>query len=355
MTFSAKTPLIVPAFFTNQRAMKFNKDNLRSSKETPFLIIDMLMLGLVFINLAWLLFDTLFASKLVRNGLEWLAPAFTDFYATEIHVNFVVYDLVFVAIFLTEFVIRWGFAIRNQTYHRWFFYPFVHWYDLLGCIPVGSFRWLRLLRIISIIYRLQKHQIIDISNVYLVRFVVKYLNVLVEELSDRVVIHVLAGLQDEIAVGTPVMEKIVQQVLLPNKPLLIEWVASRINDIAENVYQPRRPDLKRYLDAVITDSIAQDQKVAAIEMLPVIGEAVTDIIESTVSDIVFNVVDRLATDVGSEETDAWVHEVTDMVIARLLQPNEQLNTAGKNVLIDILDVIKDEVRVQRWKLRETPV
>lgn len=332
--------------------MKFNKDKLRSSRETPFLVIDFMMLGLVFINLAWLLFDTLFTSRLVRQALEWLSPTFTEFYASEIHVNFILYDLAFVAVFLTEFVIRWGFAIRNQTYHRWFFYPFVHWYDLLGCIPVGSFRWLRLLRIISIVYRLQKYQIIDISNLYLVRFVRKYMNVLVEELSDRVVIHVLDGIQDEIAVGTPVMEKIVAQVILPNKPLVIEWIASRVNDLADNVYQPRRPDLKRYIDGVIASSIAQDQKVAALEKLPVIGQAVTEIIETTVSDIVFNVLDRVVMDIGAEETDIWVRDITDQVIARLLQPNAQLNAAGRDVLIDILDVVKDEVRIQRWKLKE---
>lgn len=332
--------------------MKFNKDKLRSSRETPFLVIDFMMLGLVFINLAWLLFDTLFTSKLVRQALEWLSPTFTEFYASEIHVNFILYDLAFVAVFLTEFVIRWGFAIRNQTYHRWFFYPFVHWYDLLGCIPVGSFRWLRLLRIISIVYRLQKYQIIDISNLYLVRFVRKYMNVLVEELSDRVVIHVLDGIQDEISVGTPVMEKIVQQVILPNKPLVIEWIASRINDLADNVYQPRRPDLKLYIDGVIASSIAQDQKVAALEKLPVIGQAVTEIIETTVSDIVFNVLDRVVMDIGAEETDIWVRDITDQVIARLLQPSAQLNAAGRDVLIDILDVVKDEVRIQRWKLKE---
>lgn len=332
--------------------MKFNREKLRNSQEIPFLVIDFMMLGLVFLNLAWLLFDTLFASKLVRQGMEWLAPAFTAFYASDIHVNFILYDLVFVAVFLTEFFVRWGIAIRNRLYHRWFFYPFVHWYDLLGCIPVGSFRWLRLLRIISIIYRLQKYQIIDLSNLYLVRFVRKYMNVLVEELSDRVVLHVLDGVQDEIAIGTPVMEKIVQQVILPNKPLVIEWLASRINDIADNVYQPRRPELKRYIDTVIASSIAQDQKVAALEKLPIIGQTVTEIIESTVSDIVFHALDRVVMDIGAEETDIWVRDLTDQITARLLQPSAQLNAAGRSVLIDILDVIKDEVRIQRWKLKE---
>jgi len=147
----------------------------------------------------------------------------------------------------------------------------------------------------------------------------------------------------------------VQQVLVPNKPLLIEWIASRINDISDNVYQPRRADLKQYLDDVIASSLAQDAKVATLEKLPVVGETITQVIESTVSEIVFNVVDRLATDIGREETDVWVHEITDLLLARLLQPDAALNEASKNVLIDVLEVVKDEVRIQRWKLKESAI
>src|SRR5690606_42147929 len=51
--------------------------------------------------------------------------------------------LLFVSVYLTEFSIRWLVAIARRTHERWFYFPFVHWYDLLGCIPVGSFRWLQ--------------------------------------------------------------------------------------------------------------------------------------------------------------------------------------------------------------------
>lgn len=341
------------SFFTIGDAMKVNTEKLRHSRETPYLVIDFLMLGLVIINLTWLVFDSLFASRLVRGILEWLAADFTAFYAEHVHTNFVVYDLFFVAVFLAEFLVRWIVAVRQRTYHRWFFYPFVHWYDLLGCIPVASFRWLRLLRIISIVYRLQKYQIIDISNVYIVRFVKKYLNVLLEELSDRIVLNVLDGVQDEIAVGTPVLEKVVQRVVVPNKSMLVDWIASRVNELSDHVYQPRRADIKLYLYEVIANSIAMDSKVAALEKLPVLGEAIADVIESTVSDVVFNVVDRLVTDVSREETEVWVHEIIDLVVERLLQPEEGFQEASRNVMIDIVEVVKDEVRIQRWKLKES--
>lgn len=171
-------------------------------------------------------------------------------------------------------------------------------------------------------------------------------------MSDKIVINVLDGVQEEIAVGTPVAERIIQQVVVPNKSLLVDWIVSRINEVSDDVYQPRRMDIKVYLDEVIAKSIAKDSKVAVLEKLPVVGEAIAEVIESTVSDVVFNVVDRLISDVGREDTEAWVREVTDQIVARLLQPNEDFQAISRNMLIEIIEVVKDEVRIQRWKLKE---
>ena len=134
--------------------MKFNPAKLRASNETPLFILDFVMLVLIISNLFCLVFDTFFENRIVQDLLFWAFPGFTEFYKSQIHPNFLVYDLIFVSVYLSEFVLRWIIAIRRKTYYRWFFYPFVHWYDLIGCIPVGAFRWLRLLRVFSIVYRL---------------------------------------------------------------------------------------------------------------------------------------------------------------------------------------------------------
>lgn len=310
------------------------------------------MLGLVILNLAWLIFDTFFTSQLFQSALNWLSPAFTAYYKDNIHPNFVAYDLIFVTIFLTELTVRWIIAIRQKTYHRWFFYPFVHWYDVLGCIPVGSFRWLRLLRIISILYRLQKYEIIDISNSYPFKVVKKYIDIVVEEISDRVVVNVLDGVQDEIKTGNPVVARVVTEVLLPHKQAVIEWLTGRVNAITEGVYEPRKLELNRYIDHIISEAIASDPKVAALDKLPVVGTALTDVIENTVSDIVFSVIDSLVVDIGHKDTDGLVKELFDMLLDRLMEPSDELNEVGKLILLDAIEVVKEEVRVQQWKLKE---
>lgn len=329
--------------------------NLRKSHQIAYILVDLTMVALIIFNLLWIIFDTLFSSTTFQELLGWLAPTFTTFYRDTIHPDFVAYDMIFVSIFVTELLIRWAIAIYQKTYHRWFFYPFVHWYDVLGCIPVGSFRWLRLLRVVSILYRLQKYEIIDLSNSYPFRVFKKYFNVLVEEVSDRVVVNVLDGVQDEVRTGNPVAGRIMQDVLLPQKQIIIEWLTDKINDITDTVYPPRRAQLKLYVDSIISESISQDAKVAALEKMPVVGEQIADVIENTVSEIVFSVLDRLVTDIGHEDTDILVKELADIVIDRVMEPSDALNLAARDVMLDAIEVVKDEVKVQRWKLNDQPV
>ena len=133
--------------------IKLHPEKLKANLDSVGFLIDLFMIALVLFNLGLILFDWLFQVQFVQSGLATLLPAFHDFYRDTIHNDFLFYDLCFVAVYLTEFVVRWIAAIVRNTYHRWFFYPFAHWYDLLGCIPVGSFRWLRILRVVSLLLR----------------------------------------------------------------------------------------------------------------------------------------------------------------------------------------------------------
>ncbi|MDF1746792.1 MAG: hypothetical protein P1V19_24075 [Gimesia sp.] len=330
--------------------MKVNVENLKRSHQITLFLVDGAMLFLISINLIWIIFDSLFVSELFRSMLNWLSPAFTSFYGERVHPDFVTYDLMFVAIFITEFVLRWIVAVYQKTHHRWFFYPFVHWYDLVGCIPVGSFRWLRLLRVFSILYRLEKYGIIDLRNSAIGRFIVKYYNVVVEEISDRVVENVLNGVQAEVRQGNPVVERILQEVLIPQKTMIANWLTVKINELCDEVYVPNQKSLRNYIEASLADSISRDSKVAALEAIPVMGPKLVDVIDKTVSDVVFDVVDGLMLDIGKQETDHIVTELLDRIIHKVLEPTDEFNEASKAVLLDAIEIIKAQVRVQRWRL-----
>src|SRR5690554_2876704 len=171
--------------------LRINRENLKSSHQMIWFLIDFLMLGLLIINLAFITWDSIYNFIAVQNLLKEHLPAVQSAYHP-IHENFIFYDLIFVWIFLSAFFIRWGYSIKAKVYDRWYFYPFIHWYDLVGCRPVGSLRLLRILRIISIVYRLHQYKIIDVTSTRLYRFVAFYYDAFMEELSDRIVLKVLS-------------------------------------------------------------------------------------------------------------------------------------------------------------------
>ncbi len=217
-----------------------NRENLKSSHQLIWFLIDFLMLGLLIINLSFIIWDSIYNFVAVQNLLKDYAPALQSAYHPPIHERFIFYDLIFVAIFLSEFVLRWGgYSIRAKVYDRWYFYPFIHWYDLVGCIPVGSLRFLRILRVISIIYRLHQYKIIDFTNTRLFRFVNFYYEAFMEELSDRIVLKVLSGVQEEVRRGgSPLFERIQQDILYPRRDMLSEWISERVAVAAKEGYVP---------------------------------------------------------------------------------------------------------------------
>ena len=56
--------------------LRINRENLRNSHETPWLILDLVMLGILFVNLAWLIFDALYATDFVYGLLGTYFPPF---------------------------------------------------------------------------------------------------------------------------------------------------------------------------------------------------------------------------------------------------------------------------------------
>lgn len=100
--------------------LRINRDNLRNSHETPWLILDLVMLGILFLNLAWLIFDALYATDFIYSQIDAFFPALINAY-DPIHHNFLLVDLVFIGIFLTEFCFRWIVAIVRKEHLRWYF------------------------------------------------------------------------------------------------------------------------------------------------------------------------------------------------------------------------------------------
>lgn len=335
--------------------MRVRIKDILSKTEGKYLFVDFIMMLVLALNLGLILFELLFSSELVKGILQNYTPGFFDFYNTRIHQDFLAIDLWFVTIFVVELVVRWIIAIKNQKYHRWFFYPFLHWYDVLGCIPLGSFRFLRVLRVIGLTIRLHKFGLIDLTKTYPYRKSVKYLNILTEEISDRVVLHVLSGVQQEINEGTPVLDKILHDLILPQRVHLVDWISKNVQEATSVAYDTHIEELQDYINQKITTAIQKNPELKTISKIPIVGSVVTNNLENTVCDMVDSVVDECFQDLASPRNKEVVHDVAHLVLDSVIskeKENTQLNDLVRNIVVEALELIKEQVRVQQWKVQE---
>lgn len=319
-----------------------------------FVFVDLLMMILLGLNLTLIIFDALFSVKFVNGFLAELTPGFYYFYGKIIHDNFFQIDMAFVTIFLAEFFLSWSVAVFRKIYFKWFFYPFIHWYDLLGCIPLDAFRFVRMFRIYSIVYRLQKLGWIDVSDTYFAKVFRKYYDILMEEISDHVVVNILTGIQEEASSEGKIIEKIVAEVLLPKRDLIVNRLAQKVQIMARDYRNQFHEDLEEYVDGLIRKAVEQNDEIARLERVPVFGKAVVSTVQKTVSNIVFNVIDQLLKDLSGEQSKILVQEVIDagLEIGEHADSESEYQNVIGEALVKSLEIVKDQVKIKQWKLRE---
>lgn len=331
-------------------SVRFHRDRLRPDLDTLGFAVDLLMIGLIVINLGLIIFDWLYSVPFLQQGLTAVAPRFSDAYRVHVHEDFLSWDLMFVSIYLTEFSIRWIIAIARRTYDKWFFFPFVHWYDLLGCIPVGSFRWLRILRVISLLYRLQKRGVIDLRDTWLGATLIRYYDIIIEELSDRIVINVLTGVQREVKGGNPLVKRIEDEVLAPRKPALVDYLAERIVAATRHTHQHWRQDLGVYLGHLSEEALTRTEEGRRLAAMPVAGPRAVALVRDAVRKGGLALADQFVDDLSAPGNRAHLDQLLDSLIGELAGDRTTLNQLTRDTLLDILEQVKIQVGVQQWKL-----
>jgi len=325
--------------------LNFSYSKLKSSHEGPWIMVDLLMLGLLFINLVWLLFDSLYATQAFKTMLSSLSPKIVEGYAP-VHENFTLYDLAFVGIFLSEFCVRWVAAVVRKTYMRWYFFPFIHWYDLVGCIPLGGAKIFRFLRVFSILYRLQKYQIIDLRNTVVYRFIIFYYDVFVEELSDRIVVKVLSDAQKDIAAGSPLIEDISQQVIASRLPILTQWLSSVMVHIGESIeHNDHGESVRNHVQKSVGKAVRGNSQVSTLKLVPVLGRTIEKTLEQSVTDIVTQSIINLLKDITPDKIDDFVEHG----LGRFSSEDHMLDQEVLLIVNECLELVKHHVSQQRWK------
>ena len=332
-------------------SVQLHREKIRLNLDTLGFAIDIAMILLIVANLSLIIFDWFFSVQWLQSLLSTYTPAFFTFYRDVIHNDFIFWDTLFVAVYLTEFAIRWIAAIARKTYQRWFYYPFAHWYDLLGCIPVGSFRWLRMLRLISLLFRLQRQGIIDMRDTWLGKTLLDYYGILVEEISDRVVVNVLEGAQGELKSESPLIRRIENEVLAPRKDELVDFAVTTIINAAERSHRRWRHTLGGYIAHLTRESLTHTPLGSRLRAIPGAGPKLFDTFSSQAEEIGLAFADQLIADLQNPEHRETLDAVLESILIRAGGDRQVLDKLIQDTLLDLLEQIKQQIAVKQWKLQ----
>ncbi len=328
-----------------------NFKNLRlNNEQLAWFLFDLFMVWLAIININLIIFDFTFSYQVGAKFYYSLAPNLASWYEKNIHANFILIDLAFVAFFTAEFLVRWVISTFKKEHHRWFFFPFVQWYDLLGLIPIGSFRFLRVLRIISIVIRLEKMNVLNLKESALYPSFKKYSNVLIEEVSDRVVVNVLEGVQSEMEDGNEFTKEIVDKVVRPNNRRIINFSIQRIQIITQQILQNHQENIKDYLFEKVNVAVENNAEMKMIKNVPGLGGIIRKQLDHAIADITYKVIAGIVEDMAERE-DLFTEEIESISenILDTLESDEELEDIVKTVGNQTIEIIKRQVERQKWK------
>lgn len=319
--------------------------NIKGPLNWLSVLTDLLMLGLTIFDLTWLMFDALYNTHSLKTLVDPIFPFYQH-----IHEDFYFYDGLIVSIFIFEFVLRWLISIHQKVYAKWFFYPFIHWYDVLGCVPTSSFRILRLFRIIGLTYRLHRWKVINLNDYVLFTTLVHYYNIAIEEISDLLVIKILSQAKDGIHRGQPLNEAILKEVIKPRQTELAELISANLQKGIQEKYPQYQKLLKKYVINTVENKVRNNPEVQQIKRIPVVGAQVQNALNTATSQIVFGVVDQLILDLSSIENQAMVTLVAESTLEVLLQQQSAKSTDLTNeIIVESIDLIVKRVQIKQWK------
>ncbi|MGP9491446.1 hypothetical protein [Psychrobacter sp. AOP7-B1-24] len=317
------------------------------------LTYDILMIIIISIDLLLISVDAILMSNFSTHAAEWLTIGESlSWYQNTVHVPLRTAGGFFTIFLIAELFVRWMIAITQQTYYRWFFFPFVHWYEVLGCFP--QLRALRLFRAVVIGHRLYQlgYQVLPQSWIDRIKF---YIDLLLEELSDRVILTTIQNFRQELTNSDT------------HKSFIESTVARNRDEIEAALLSVLRTELVPKLQALTTDSgggnILANEVGNAIEeglantpelrrylrMIPIAG----GLIESQLQHVGHNIGENVVYALNERLLDPKILDSLMVEIARgvaqINTDNTALDTLISSIIDDSLTELEAQVKVQQWK------
>ncbi len=294
-----------------------------STQWKVFLIYDVIMMALIVLNLIVLGLQALILSDFGA----WIAEILT--LSTE-RTNYIQQwdptirhiDQYFIIFLIVELGVRWLIAIIGKHHRRWWFFPFIHWYEVIAIIP--QLRFFRLLRAGVIAYRLHElgYKVIPQNMINRGKF---YYDLVMEELTSRIVLTVLSQVEKELKDSDDHNHRI-HQLIDRHRDQFANVLAMILQKSLATALTQQQQNISQKIESLI-QTIGQR-----------LGENITQGIVAELS----------AVQSPNQPANPLLTEVAQEV-SKVQLNYQQVDDLVDSIVKDSLELIREQVKVKQWQ------
>ena len=317
------------------------------------LTYDIVMLIAISIDLLLISIDAILMSNFSMEVARWLTLSDAlSWYQNTLHIPLRTAGGFFTIFLISELLLRWAIAIKEQIYYRWFFFPFIHWYEVLGCFP--QLRALRLFRAVVIGRRLHQlgYQVLPQPWINRIKF---YINILLEELSDRVILTTIYNYKEQLtdsAMQKSLIQKLVDRNRDDMEAVLLSLLQVELTPQLQKLSGQSAGGalLANEVGLAIEEGIANTPELhRLLRLIPIAGSLIESQLQHIGHSVGENVVYALNERLLKPELIDNLLKTVAHSIAYMDINNANLDTLVANIIADSLTEFEAQIKVQQWK------
>ena len=276
-------------------------------------------------------------------------PQVLQYYKTDLHPWVIKTESWFITFLIVELSLRWLIAIVNKHHTRWFFFPFIHWYEVLAIIPY--LRFLRLIRAGIIAYRFHELGYKVVPDAIMKR-VLFYYRVVMEEISDRVVATVIDGIKQELDTSST-HKKIIHDLVDHHRELFAVTLAEILQESLATELDAQRNLITQNVGQIVRQAIEDTPKLTQIlRLIPIAGGMIENQIQNIGQQLGENITQGLIQPFteGKPQQPNATYQLISNKLSQLSIDNHKLEELVESVVYESLESLKTQVLVKQWQI-----
>lgn len=314
------------------------------------LCYDFFMMGLIVFNLFCLSANAILMSEYAGWLFQFLnISELLGFYRQQLHPLVVTTEGWFTSFLIIELLIRWAIAIIFKHHQRWFFFPFIHWYEILAILP--QFRFLRLLRAVAIAYNLHDHGYKVIPATWYARANFYY-RLVMEELTSRIVLTVIDGIRHELKTSTT-HQKLIEDLVNHHRELLAIALTDVLQETLGKELQQHRHLIAKNVGRVVNQAIEDTPELSQmLRLIPLVGGRIEQQIQSIGQRLGENISQGLIepfTYSAQDHTYPTYQYISEKVSQIAIEQNTHIDRLVESAVFESLEALRQQVKVKQWQ------